>query len=449
MKTYCKNIDITNVDYIVAAILSYISDKCKKDSTIRFYSYFSGRKRSEIASEMNPRSEFFLKTTREIAEEMSYHIANRTVREHIIARKNKEPVIRYMTITDVGSGKRRELGLETVLFRFYEVLANTAADPMFTAKIGEYQVASVKGKGQRYGKKAVTKWLSQDPEGTKFCCKADVKKCYPSIPHNELLAMFRRDLRKSHSLLYLFETIIYLYEEFPNPNTEDATIGILIGSPVSKDMCNYYMSKLYHYAAEKLFKVKTRRGKEQRNRLISHHIFYMDDIVIYGGNKRDLQKAMEMLIQFAKEEMKLTIKPDWQKFRVMYKTPEGKSRGVLLDFMGFQFHCGEVRTKEYYGRKVKYRKVWTTIRDYTFLKSRRKFQRFIRMVKRKIRVSPKYASSIASYYGCYTQTDSKRIRQKNNIDKIMRIARKIVSNYAKKKTYKTETYYKMWRCLLA
>ena len=74
---------------------------------------------------------------------------------------------------------------------------------MFEAKIGEYQVASIKGRGQSYGKKHIKRWISSDPEGTKYCGKADVQKCYPSMPHDKLKALLHRDLRKS-DMLHIF-----------------------------------------------------------------------------------------------------------------------------------------------------------------------------------------------------------------------------------------------------
>lgn len=82
----------------------------------------------------------------------------------------------------------------------------------------------------------------------------------------------------------MFMTFIELYEEFPNPESKDTMRGILIGSPVSKDLCNYFLSYAYHYASEKLVKISTRRGKTREKRLISHVIFYADDIVLFSGN---------------------------------------------------------------------------------------------------------------------------------------------------------------------
>ena len=103
--------------------------------------------------------------------------------------------------------------------------------------------------------------------------QCDIRRCYPSISHEKLRGYLKRDLHKSHELLYMFMTFIELYEEFPNPESKDTMRGILIGSPVSKDLCNYFLSYAYHYASEKLVKISTRRGKAREKRLISHVIF--------------------------------------------------------------------------------------------------------------------------------------------------------------------------------
>lgn len=468
MKTYCKNLDLTDVAFIYNAITDYMHDKCDRKNQVHFFAKFARMPMKEIRARVKPTLTVYKNIDRKrylfchdpitaenpweeiclrIAAEMSWHIEHRTVYEHIVNNTYGEKVIHYLGITDHGNGKQRELGLECFLFRLYEVVANAGADPLFQAKVGVFQIASIKGKGQKYGKQVIKRWLSQDPEGTKFGIQSDVRKCYPSIPHEPLLNMFRRDLKKSHDLLYLFETIICLYEEYPNPKSSDPTKGILIGSPVSKDMCNYYMSRLYHYASENVAVTKTRRGKTTRKRLLQHIIIYADDILIFGGNKRDLQKAMALLVRFAADELGLTIKPNWRKFRTMYTDKSGRAKGCTLDFVGFQFRCGEIRERYYHNpeRRVRYRKVWVTIRRRTFLKARRKISRFVKMIKHKVVVTYKFAKGVAATFGSFKQTDSATYRKDNKIDQKVKIARKIVSGYAKGKVYNTEAYYRMWR----
>lgn len=235
MKTYCKRLVVSDADRIYDVITDYMHDKYRKNSSARFFACYTGESREHVKQYLKPQltnlepvdrkefaalsvgnlpeNDFWRAAHYKLALEMAYHIRTRTVREHLLANTYGQPLIRYTKINDPGSGKERMLGLETILFRLYEQVAAKAAEPLFKAKLGTYQCASIKGRGQNYGKKAVLRWLSNDVEGTKYSAKADVKKCYPSIRHGKLLELLKRDLRKSDELLYLFTVFIELYEE--------------------------------------------------------------------------------------------------------------------------------------------------------------------------------------------------------------------------------------------
>ena len=333
----------------------------------------------------------------------------------------------------------------SILFRLYEQVAAKAAEPLFKAKLGTYQCASIKGRGQNYGKKAVLRWLSNDVEGTKYSAKADVKKCYPSIRHGKLLELLKRDLRKSDELLYLFTVFIELYEEWPSPEALAPDRGILIGSPVSKDLCNYFLSYAYHYASERLVKITCRRGQTKIKRLIAHVIFYMDDITMYAANKTHLKQAVKMMIAYMLEFLDLRIKPDWIMQKTMYEDQVGKTKGSLLDFMGFRFHGGDVEMKSYFGRQKKHKKVWVTIRRNIFLTARRKMNKFLKLVKHHVAVKIKFVRSVISAYGWFKNTNMVKYRIRNKVDELMRIARKIASDHDKGNGYVEKKYFNMWR----
>ena len=341
MKTYCKRKDVSDVAFVKESISEFLLDRLDKSNVAKLFAYYNGISNTKSRKCINDSKEFVEGTIECIAADISENIRNRTVVDHILLVTPNEPLVKYVEIVDGLSGKKRELGIEKLIFQLYETIIRDATKEMFEAKIGEYQVASIKGRGQSYGKKHIKRWISSDPEGTKYCGKADVQKCYPSMPHDKLKALLHRDLRKSDMLLYLFDTIIYLYD-YANEllgRNDCLGKGILIGSPVSKDLCNYYMSYLYHYINEKLFEKTVRRGKEKLTRLVSHVMIYMDDIVVFGGNKKHIHKAMEMIVAFTRDFLGLVIKPTWQKFLVSYKTNQGKTKGRNLDFMGFVF-CG-------------------------------------------------------------------------------------------------------------
>ena len=111
--------------------------------------------------------------------------------------------------------------------------------------------------------------------------KLDVKKCFESIDHEMLMNFLKRHV-KNEKLLYLIQTLIDSFEK-----------GLSIGSYLSQYLCNLYMSILYHHIMENLY--KTRRGK--RVSLVRHCLIYMDDILMTGSQKRDLKRAVGLVVQ--------------------------------------------------------------------------------------------------------------------------------------------------------
>lgn len=450
MKTHCKNVNIRDIGFIVDSILDFMDrNKCEKAWSRRIFRKFSGRSNRYVKEHLKPRDPFLEETAQLIAFEVSDAITRRCVREHIMENLVGQKVIRYAPINDSGSGKKRTLGIECAMLKIYENLFRYAAEPLFEAKVGTYQVASIKGKGQSYGVKAVKKWISGDVEGTKFGGQMDITKCYPSIPHSKILSMLDRDIHKNNDMVYLIHTIFGLYEEFPDENSlYPSDHGILIGSPASKDLCNYYLSSVYHYASEQLAKVSTRRGKTKRVRLISHILIYMDDILIYGPNKKDIHTAVRLIIEFCRKELGVRIKDSWSVFRTAYVDRNGKRRGRDLDFMGVVFHGGAVSEKQYPGERKRHKKVWVTIRDSIFLRSRRKLARLSRKVRKGDNVSVKLARGVTAQYGSFVNSNSYQIRRRY-VDGLLRVARRIVSDYEKGKGYEQNKYYKLWRIAYA
>lgn len=334
MKTYCRRMDISDENFIRKYIAAFIYDKLENGNMPSIFAYYGSISKNEARRRLENSPEFVASVIDQIAYEMSWHLKTRTVREHIYMVVPEEKLVKNVDIVDGMSGKIRTLGLEKMIMQLYEVLAKEAAGELWTAKVGLFQVASIPGRGQAYGKKYIERWMSRDSEGTKYCVQSDIKKCYPSMSHDKILEFLRRDLGKSDMLLYLFETLIGLYSEAKVQNKEkDCKHGIFIGSPVSKDLCNYYLSYLYHYCTNELYEMKTRRGKTTRKRLIYHIMIQMDDIILFGSNKKDLHKAMLLVIEFVKSTLCLKIKDSWSLFRTGYVDRNGKQKGRDLDYM--------------------------------------------------------------------------------------------------------------------
>lgn len=65
-----------------------------------------------------------------------------------------------------------------------------------------------------------------------------------------------------------------------------------------------------------------------------HYMRYMDDMVIFGSNKRVLHRMRQAISDYLEMELGLELKANWQVFRFSY----GNNQGRDLDFMGFRFY---------------------------------------------------------------------------------------------------------------
>ena len=167
-----------------------------------------------------------------------------------------------------------------------------------------------------------------------------------------------------------------------------------IGSYLSQYLCNLYMSILYHYIMEELY--KTRRGK--RVNLVRHCLIYMDDILLVGSQRRDMEMAVKRVVKKA-EEMGLEIKPNYQ-----VKPIDGN----CIDMMGFKIY-----------------RTHTVIRGRIFLRVRRSFR-----IARK-HVTIRAAKKCISYYGYLKHTNSKRIIRKWKARNVIKKCKEVIRNESK------------------
>ena len=167
--------------------------------------------------------------------------------------------------------------------------------------------------------------------------------------------------------------------------------------------------------SDNLFKArKHKNGTIEKIHLIKHQIFFMDDILILGTNKKDVDKAMKLMVQKF-EELGLEIKPD----KIIYKVKledRKKNDGEFIDMMG-----------------VKIYRYHVTIRKRVFKKIRRTYMRLWKIIKTHKFIPLYLARKAISYFGNIKNTDSFKVRKKYHVDKIFKICKKVVSNYDKSK----------------
>ena len=322
--------------------------------------------------------------------EKLYPIVNYAAHEMFLEIKNRSirlKKINYNTIIDKGSKKTRIIGSASMKQQCYDYVVVNALKDMFNAKIGHYQCASLPRKGQLFGKQAIETWIRTNPKKCKWFFKADVKQFFPSVNHSIAKRLLKRDI-KNKDILYLAYTLIDTYGE----------VGLCIGSYFCQYMANYIMSYPYHYVTEMLYLI--RRGK--RYNLIHHTLFYMDDIILIGSNKKHVKKAAIELEKYLSKFFYLKLKLDYQLFPI-------DSRPI--DMMGYKIYSDH-----------------TTIRKRIFKPANRLFSK----VKGKDTMTLKEAQALASYYGYFKYTNSYKYKKKVKMNRSIRVAKEVISNEAKK-----------------
>lgn len=295
MKRYCKNFEFTE-DFIKKSLLNCLKKRWKRKDVSFFL--------AEYAISCGLCSEYDLKTLARMIRENIALIKDDIIDDliplisHELFLEIKEERIKlapivYQNRVDKASGKVRKIGLSSIKQLVYDYIAVNAIKNMVDAKCGIFQCASRKGKGQIYGVRAIKKWLRTDPHGTKYCDKDDIKKYFPSVNHDRLIALLSRDI-KNRKVLYVLKTLIATYGD----------VGICIGSYLSQHLANYYLSYAYHYIEDNCF--YTRRGK--RINPIDHKLFYMDDIILFSSNKKQLAIAKGVLKEFLTTSLDLQCK---------------------------------------------------------------------------------------------------------------------------------------------
>lgn len=279
----------------------------------------------------------------------------------IKGRRLKFAPIRYFMRRERTNGKLRRIGIQSIKQQVCDYLVVRALQGMLDAKLGYYQCASVPGKGQVFAKRHLEKWYA---EGGYFA-KHDVRKCYPSIDRIMLMEYLRKHVG-SEDILYVIEACMANY----GPDGE--TRGLNIGSYLSQYLANLVLSVAYHHI-EDLHKV--RRGT--RHTLITHQLWYMDDLVMFSKSKRDLLMAMREVERFIDAELHMAVKP-WKVCQC---------GADPLDMVGYVIDSRGTR-----------------LRPQLYLRSRRSFER----MERKPCVSR--ARRCVSYWGYLKHSDCGQMR---------------------------------------
>lgn len=375
MKRLCKDVDITDMGLISKAVYACLSKKYKRNDVVKYLSQASGIKQEYIRC-------IYYRYGKKAMYPFTEIVISK-IQNEIKSGNISFPEIWYREKVDGSSGKIRRIGIQNIKQQLYDYIAVEGLKPVLK-RIGEYQYASIEGRGTVKGKEVISHWIRN--RNMQYFVKLDVRKCFESIDQNKMMEYLRR-LVKNEPLLDLIELLLRSFER-----------GLSIGSYLSQYLCNLYMSILYHEIMENMYRVRRGKRGEKRDNLVRHCLIYMDDILLIGSRKRNLEKAVNLTVQKA-SEMGLQIKPNYQ-----VKQIDGNN----IDMLGYKIY-----------------RTHTEIRGRTYLRVRRALRRASRCLTEVL------ARKCLSYNGYLKHTNSKRIQKKLKTAEILQRCKELMKNESK------------------
>lgn len=392
MKRGAKNIDIKNPEIILPWVTECIFRHIKRHdfrkllrkhgmSTAQFKAAQIKNKRGKV---VDYDREAFAPYIKMIAVEAAEQIARR---ELVI-----EP-IKIALRMDPSSGKLRYIGVECPMQQIFDYIVVKSSMDILMRFIVLEQVSSIKKRGQDMGVRLIRYWVKNHKP--KFHVKGDITKCFPSAKYQRFLELFGRYCVNDDILWLwatLFETHKAAYLTIENYKGE---CGMIVGALPSCWAVQFMLSWVYRFAKEQHYE---RRG--QRIKIFEDALFFMDDILLTGNNRRKMQRHFGKVIKFARDFLGFDIKPNWH-IKELELEP--------IDMMGYVVHAdGHI-----------------TIRARVFLRARRNVLRYNASGSYKL----KQAQRACSYKGYFKNSNSYQVRHKYNMNEAMKAAAHVVSEH--------------------
>ena len=320
----------------------------------------------------------------------------------IAARELNLPPVRIRVRYDHTTMKERLIGDETPMQQVFDYIVVWGTMPVFKRRLVIQQASSIKGRGQNYGVGMIRHWVKADNKAIRWAkkhkrhysskckwhVKMDAKKCYPSADMDIFLNLLRRDCAN--------EDVLWLWEILLSSHRVGGYKGFMIGALPSQWAVQYMFSFAYRHLMNTYG--NKRRGKRQK--LASHSLIFMDDILITGTSRKNLILAANSLTSFAKQKLGFTLKSNWH---IKNIDVDG------IDMMGFVIH----------------RNGKITLRARNFIHSRRLVLRYMRVK----RLHLPQARRVVSYKGFYDHSDTKTVVRKLGMSAAFKCAAKVVSDY--------------------
>lgn len=314
--------------------------------------------------------------------------------------KCDKPLYKHLYCTSkskaYGKGKWRDIYCPSLKDHVVHHALMSVCMPAFMRGMDAHCCGSVPKRGTIAVKRYVEKWVRSGDAN--YFVKLDISHFFDTINANLLMECFKKHIKDTITLSLMHQIV------------HSAPTACPVGYYTSPWFANLFLEDLDHFIKQDLYKV--RRG--ERIPFVKHYIRYMDDMLLMGNSKRDLEKAVRAIIKFCADKG-LKIKSCWEIKRIAIKDGHAVRKGTYrVDI------CGYVFDREY-----------TRVRDGIYLSTMR--------LARKMHVSKLKHDGYMSLHDCQSLTSktgwaehANSARMLRKIDSLVNMneVRKVISNAA-------------------
>lgn len=274
-------------------------------------------------------------------------------------------------------GKERKIYVPDIIEQWVHHIIMQVLAPILLKRFHPDSYGSIPNKGLHRGKKTVLKYRHK----CKYMLKFDIRHFFANIRFDILMDMLREFIADE----WFINLISVCFKWFKK--------GLPLGFYLSQWLSNLYLDSLDHLIASHGIK----------------HVRYVDDIVMFGNNKRNLRKCFEH-IKIYLGNIKLMVKNNYHLYRAI-KEP--------ISFLGFIFTGTQVRLRKNIAKNIL-----------------RVTKRIKKSIKRKQPIWIKDARTLLSYMGWIKHSDG-YLFYLQNIQPflIIKKLKRIISKQERRKNY--------------
>lgn len=190
------------------------------------------------------------------------------------------------------NGKKRPLGIPTMIDRAQQALYLMALDPVAETILDDETYGFRPKRSTADAIEAIFKAVSANKDCAEWVIEGDIKACFDNISHEWLIENIPMDKR---ILVQWLKAGIIFMDEYSGTET-----GTPQGGIISPCLANLTLNGLASMLKKKFMNRKVVNGKEINNRL--HTVVYADDFIITGKSKELLeQQALPEVRKFMHE----------------------------------------------------------------------------------------------------------------------------------------------------